>query len=87
MLNPELQDPEEALQQEQEAIDTAEPLSEEQVKEKEVLLEEVGIVVHLGSEVVWWDVIRSGCGQRWVCLSVIRGGCGCCVIRGGVVGV
>jgi SWI/SNF-related matrix-associated actin-dependent regulator of chromatin subfamily A member 5 len=87
VLNPELQDPEEALQQEQEAIDTAEPLSEEQVKEKEVLLEEVGIVVHLGSEVVWWDVIRSGCGQRWVCLSVIRGGCGCCVIRGGVVGV
>lgn len=40
-LNPELANPEETQSQEQEKIDTAEPLNEEQQKEKENLLQQV----------------------------------------------
>ena len=41
VLNPDLPDPEEAQTQEQEQIDSAEPLTEEEVKEKEDLLQQV----------------------------------------------
>lgn len=42
-LNPEQPDAEEVQKQEQEKIDTAEPLSEEQLEEREKLLQEVCI--------------------------------------------
>ena len=44
-LNPEQPDAEEVQKQEQEKIDTAEPLSEEQIEEREKLLQEVSLYV------------------------------------------
>ena len=41
VLNPDLPDPEEAQAQEQEEIDSAEPLTDEEMKEKEDLLQQV----------------------------------------------
>ena len=43
-LNPEQADAEEVQKQEQEKIDTAEPLSEEQIEEREKLLQEVSVL-------------------------------------------
>ena len=44
-LNPEMEDPEAYRKEEQERIDTAEPLTEEETAEKERLLQEVGHMV------------------------------------------
>lgn len=48
-LNPDQPDAEEVQKQDQEKIDTAEPLSEEQLEEREKLLQEACdyVVVHL----------------------------------------
>ena len=46
MLNPELPEPEESRKYEQELIDTAEPLTEEEIREKEELLEKVHGSLH-----------------------------------------
>ena len=48
-LNPDQPDAEEVQKQEQEKIDTAEPLSEEQLEEREKLLQEAcnNVIVHL----------------------------------------
>ena len=46
MLNPELPEPEESRKYEQELIDTAEPLTEEEIREKEELLEKVHRSLH-----------------------------------------
>lgn len=43
-MNPEQADAEEVQKQEQEKIDTAEPLSEEQIEEREKLLQEVSVL-------------------------------------------
>ena len=61
VLNPDLPDPEEAQAQEQEQIDSAEPLTEEEGKEKEDLLQQVG--QHL-SPSLWGSSPPEGVGEE-----------------------
>ena len=53
-LNPEVPDPEESQKEEQGKIDSAEPLSEEQQKEKEELLQQVHMSVYIITCVIFF---------------------------------
>ena len=53
-VNPDLPDAAEVQKEEQEKIDNSEPLSEELVKEKEDLLQQVIIIMSVNSGHLWW---------------------------------
>ena len=70
-LNPDLPNPEEAQQEEQEKIDTAELLTEKQLKEKEELLQQVRHHIHF--RLVSFDHFATRYWILWGCITLCVG--------------